>query len=539
MTEFKGKHIVILGAARQGTALARYLVAQGARVTLSDTNASVDLTGFQDLSGLRFALGGHPLSLLDGADAAVPAQQGGSRGIGCDVLCLSGGVPADLPIVLEAKKRGIPLSNDAQIFMDICPAPVIGITGSAGKTTTTTLVGEMLKLRIENEELRKDDSQLSTLNSEFSIQKSVWVGGNIGNPLISDIERIEPGDIVVMELSSFQLELMTHSPHIACITNITPNHLDRHGTMQAYIAAKRRILDFQTAGDWQILSADDAITRTLNTTARTLWFSIQGEPHGDGAWMNEHGDLRIRLTGDDGRRTTDDQPALSHPERSRRAKGPSSIVNRRSSVDDVICHRRELQLMGEHNILNVLAASATCAAAGASVEAMRSVATTFKGVPHRLQLVAEIDGARYYDDSIATAPERLIAALQCFDQPVILLCGGRDKHLPWAEAARLMLERCKHIVLFGEMGPMVAQELRMKNEELRKAGRILNSQFSILNSLDEAVEVARGIATSGDVVLLSPGGTSYDAFKDFAERGNRFQALVNQSQTQTWSTTRP
>lgn len=460
--------VVILGAARQGTALARYLAAHGARVTLSDMNANVEidetLRAFQAQGVLTLALGGHPLSLLDD----------------CDVLCLSGGVPTDLPIVVEAKRRGVALSNDAQMFFELCPAPIIGITGSAGKTTTTTLVGEILR-----EEERR--TRLSR----------VFVGGNIGNPLIEEVENIRPSDKVVMELSSFQLDLMTRSPHIACITNITPNHLDRHGTMEAYTAAKKRILDFQSESDTQVLSADDPVTSQLNSKARTLWFSLQSEPHGEGAWMDADGNFRVRAL----------------------------------SIDEIVCHRRELKLMGAHNILNVLAACAVSAVAGASVETMRQVATTFKGVSHRLQLVSERNGARWYDDSIATAPERLMAALRCFDSPVILLCGGRDKKLLWDEACALMLGRCKHILLFGEMGQMVGDKLEeVRSEELvGRSGRwaVNGRQWTVCGTLEAAIEEAKRTAKRGDVVLLSPGGTSYDAFKDFAERGDRFQELVN------------
>jgi UDP-N-acetylmuramoylalanine--D-glutamate ligase len=514
---WQGKRVVILGAARQGTALARWLVAQGARVTLSDMNASVDVSGLADLTNrMTFALGGHPLTLLDD----------------CDVLCLSGGVPIDLPIVLEAKQRGVPLSNDAQIFFDVCPAPIIGITGSAGKTTTTTLIGEILKekLRIENDELRKLQRDS---NSQFPIPHSplqVWIGGNIGNPLISDVQNIQPNDFVVMELSSFQLEQMTCSPHIACITNITPNHLDRHGTMDAYIAAKRHIIDFQSDDDWQVLSADNDVTAGMNTRARTLWFSTRREPQGDGAWMDEDGNLRIRIL-DFGLPILDWEPLQS------------KIQNPKSKIDEVICHRRELLLMGEHNILNVLAASAVCAIAGAPVSAMHQVATTFRGVAHRLQLIREDAGVRWYDDSIATAPERLMAALKCFDQPVILLAGGRDKHLPWSEAAQMMLERCKAVVLFGEMGPMVSDEISRAMGETQNVpdpvsrsekrngdhGTERRTSCVMRQTLQEAVETAREIAASGDVVLLSPGGTSYDAFKDFAERGDRFREWVNQT----------
>jgi len=483
------KRVVILGIARQGTALARYLVAHGARVTLSDVKPreQLDLQPVADLP-VDLVLGGHPLTLLDA----------------CDVLCLSGGVPGDLPIVQEARRRGILLSNDAQIFFEACPAPIIGITGSAGKTTTTTLVGEILKASVARSE-RAAGGDRSLSGPAQPIRSSVWVGGNIGNPLISDVERIRPQDLVVMELSSFQLELMTRSPHIACITNITPNHLDRHGTMQAYIAAKKRILDFQSPDDWQVLSADNAVTAGLSTSPRTLWFSTRREPSTDGAWLDEAGYLRVRMT---------------------RLGQPAGFC-RSPSIDAVICHRRELLLMGEHNIANMLAAAAVCAAAGATVEAIRQVAITFRGVAHRLQLVAERDGVRWYDDSIATAPERLMAALKCFDRPVILLCGGRDKHLPWEDAVRMMLERCKAIVLFGEMGPMVFEKLEAEGEKLRAAGHPSTPQLSVLSALEEAVAEARRLAQPGDVVLLSPGGTSYDAFKDFAERGDRFRDCVN------------
>jgi len=514
---WRDKRVVILGLARQGTALARYLVAQGACVVASDMSKSADLSSLQDLTGrIEFVLGEHPLSLLDN----------------CDMLCLSGGVPIDLPIVLAAKARGIPLSNDSQIFFDVCPAPIIGITGSAGKTTTTTLVGEMLReeLRIENEELRKGGQNHGEpfLNSAFSIlnSRSVWVGGNIGNPLISDIGAIKADDFVVMELSSFQLELMTRSPQIACITNITPNHLDRHGTMAAYTAAKKHIIDFQTEQDWQVLCADDPITRTLNTQAQTAWFSLNDEPQGVGAWMDEGGELRVRLPKMDGRRKTEDGLSVSGPP---------------SPVDLSICHRRELQLMGAHNILNVLGASLVAGLAGASIEAIRKVATTFRGVPHRLQLISELNGARWYDDSIATAPERLMAALKCFDQKVILLCGGRDKYLPWGEAAQMMLDRCSHIILFGEMAPLVFDEVEKVMLSFYKAKRRDQEDgkpvahkgviVHVCGTMEDAVADAKKSASQGDVVLLSPGGTSYDAFKDFAERGDRFRELVTRQET--------
>jgi UDP-N-acetylmuramoylalanine--D-glutamate ligase len=360
------------------------------------------------------------------------------------------------------------LSNDAQVFFSACPAPIIGITGSAGKTTTTTLVGEMLKASFATD----PDTR-------------VWVGGNIGNPLIADVEQIRPTDRVVMELSSFQLELMTDSPHIACITNITPNHLDRHGSMDSYIAAKRHILDFQQPGDWAVLGADDEVTSHLNPVGRRVWFTLRDEPEGDAAWLDGAGDLRVRIG----------------------SRG----------VDTRVCNVRDLLLMGEHNVRNVLAAAAISTLGGATVDAMRAVATSFRGVAHRLQLVRELGGVRYYDGSIATAPERLMADLRCFSQPVVLLCGGRDKHLPWDEAVRMMSQRCRYVVLFGEMAGLVRDEMRRQHVEVG---------VSVCDGLDQAVRVAASEARPGDVVLLSPGGTSFDAFKDFEERGDYFMEIV-------------
>lgn len=453
MRQFEGSCIVILGLARQGIALARFLAGRGARVTASDIKPADALSeALHALEGLsiRYVLGGHPSSLLDA----------------CDLLCLSGGVPTDLPIVLEAHQRGIPIANEAQIFMEQCPATVVGITGSAGKTTTTALTGKMLKA--------------SGLNT--------WVGGNIGNPLIADVDKMQPGDVAVMELSSFQLEVMTASPQVAAVLNITPNHLDRHPTMQAYIAAKKRILDFQRPHDVAVLGYDDAEARRLIPTVR--------------------GQLRLF--------SLDSEVIHNTPYPAAGVRDGKIILRLEDEIE--VCATADLKLRGRHNVLNVLAACLLASSvAGASVEAMRQAAVSFSGMAHRLQLVAEINGVRYYDDSIATTPERLMAALESFDEPIVLLCGGRDKHLPWAKAAQLIVHKVAHLILFGEMMDLVQDAVR-------------HSPFAIpihrAGTLENAVRIAAQVARPGDVVLLSPGGTSFDAFRDFAERGDRFAEEV-------------
>lgn len=453
MTDWLNKRVVVLGLARQGTALARYLAEQGARVTVSDLRSPTALQGPLDaLAGLtiEYVLGEHPNTLLDG----------------CDLLCLSGGVDVNAPLPAEARRRGIALSNDAEIFLQRCPSPhTVGITGSAGKTTTTTLVGAMLR------------EQLG--------ERSVWVGGNIGNPLIGELERIGRDDRVVLELSSFQLEVMTTGTAIAAVLNVTPNHLDRHGTLEAYAAAKRRLLENQTgAGSLAVLGRDDAGARAFASAARgqIAWFSAEAEVE-QGAFLRA-----------------------------------GALVWRWQGREHEVAKASELKLRGAHNVLNVLAALAISGAAGAEPAAMRAIATTFTGVAHRLQIVREHRGVTWVNDSIATAPERAMAGVRAFDEPIVLLAGGRDKKLPWDTWAALVNERAAFVVLFGEAGDLIARALREAN--------VPAERFTQVGGLQAAVKVAATVARDGDVVLLSPGGTGFDEFRDFEERGVKFARWV-------------
>lgn len=455
MHEIGKRRVVVLGLARQGTALSRWLVEGGAQVTVSDSRDADTLgDALHALHGLsiRYELGGHPLSLLDG----------------CDLLCLSGGVPIDLPIVVEARKRGILLSNDAQLFLERCPARVVGITGSAGKTTTTTLLGLMGQ----------------------SAGRTTWVGGNIGNPLIKDLDSIQASDLVVMELSSFQLELMSSSPPIAAVLNLTPNHLDRHITMEAYIDAKAHILDHQSSNDVAVIGYDDDVARALATRGRVMVFAR--------AILHAHGI-------DCGAFVKDDH-----------------VILIKDDEEMPVCTLSEIRLRGDHNVLNVLAACALASQAELPIAAMRDAINSFNGVEHRLQFVREVDGARYYNDSVASAPERLVAALKSFHEPIVLLAGGRDKKLPWAEAGSLITQRVWRLIVFGEMADLVADAV----DKQQTASSSLKAVHHV-ESLADAVNKASEVARAGDVVLLSPGGTSFDAFKDFAQRGDRFQEYVN------------
>ena len=460
MENWSGKKVIVIGAARQGTALSRHLASKGAQVILTDMHSLDELpANLPDLEklGIQLRLGGHPLELLEGAD----------------LVCVSGGVPLTIPFIQAALQRGIPLSNDSQIFLEACPAQVIGITGSSGKTTTTALVGLMAQKYFE---MKQNGHR-------------AWVGGNIGNPLIEQVDQIDEDDLVVLELSSFQLELMTRSPQIAAILNITPNHLDRHGSMQAYIAAKSRILRFQHAGDVAILNRDDP-----------------------GSWsLAEH--LKSDLI-------------------SFGFQKPDSKQNGTYIYKDAIWLQlgREslkmlplewIQLPGRHNIANALAACAIAAAASLALPAIQTAIEEFTGIPHRLEFIRNINGADWYNDSIATAPERTMAAIEAFEGPLVLLLGGRDKNLPWDDLAQLIHQRVRAVVLFGEAAGLIEKALGAvkKGETLQVISRC--------NTLEEAVQAAAKLAQPGDTVLLSPGCTSFDAFKDFEERGEYFRKLVN------------
>ena len=445
MDTLTGKRLLILGFARQGKALARFAVGVGAQVTISDLRPAERLQdSLAELGDLpvRYVLGEHPMRLLDEAD----------------VVAISGGVPADAPLVQAARERGLPITNDSQEFIRRAPTAVIGITGSAGKTTTTALTGVMAQVA----------------------GRRTWVGGNIGRPLLADLDKMAPEDVVVQELSSFQLEIWQQSPPIAAVLNVTPNHLDRHKTMAAYTAAKANILRYQSPEDTAVLPADDPGALALRDVSpgRLRLFSLRQEV-ADGAFVRNG---RIVL---------------------------------RNGRETVVCAIEAVPLRGQHNLLNVLAAVTLADSAGIEVEAMRQAIRTFRGVEHRLERVRFLDGVLYVNDSIATAPERALAALAAYDEPVILLAGGQDKDMAWEEWARQVRQRVKQVILFGQLAGLLAEKL---------AGF---DRVTQVETMEEALLAARNTAAPGDVVLLSPGGTSFDAYDNFAQRGEIFKELVN------------
>lgn len=504
------RRIVILGLARQGMALARFFAGVGARVIVSDRAASsgtpAQLAELARL-GVETVLGDHPLTLLDQ----------------CDLLCLSGGVPMQLEVVQAAMARGIPLSNDSLLTMQVARArglgPIIGITGSSGKTTTTTLVGEMLR----------------------AAGRRVHVGGNIGTPLIDRLDQVAPGDAIVLELSSFQLELFDPSmaygalagvgPDVMAVLNITPNHLDRHGTMAAYAAAKLTILRHLPAGATLVVCADDPVTAQLLPDAGDAPAGVVRQVPGDWHLDDLLADARNALV-------DADVNVRPFSQRITPAQGAWRTGDRLVYQGEDICRVDEVLLRGEHNVSNLLAAMVVSGAAGAEPEAMATVARSFAGVPHRLEVVAQRDRVTWINDSIATSPERAIAALRSFDpahQTIVLLAGGKDKNLPWQEFADEVIARVTMLVGFGDAGAMVVRTVQERAELTRRAA----PSCAVVQRLDEAVELVRRSVGPDTVVLLSPGGTSYDTYRDFEERGEHFRRLVLGAGAENPSDSRP
>jgi UDP-N-acetylmuramoylalanine--D-glutamate ligase len=449
------KRVTILGGARQGQAAAIWLIRQGAHVTVNDRRTPEQMTAVQfNLAGapVTWVLGSHPIEILDTTD----------------ILCLSGGIPLDNQIVVEAIRRGIPLTNDTQVFMEFVPCQTIGITGSAGKTTTTTLVGQMAKTALGDK---------------------VFVGGNIGDPLLNHADKMQPDNLAILEISSFQLEQMTLSPNVAAVLNVTPNHLDRHITMEAYTAAKQRILDFQATPDTAVLCREDPGSWRLRDRVKGKCISF-----GFGRMPNNQEGSFI---------------------------ADNMLYLKEQSMEIPLLRRDQIHLRGEHNVMNVLAAFAIGSAAGLPVEAMQKAAEEFRGVAHRLEFVRELNGVKWYNDSIATAPERTMAAIRSFSEPIVILLGGRDKNLPWEELAALIHQRVNRVILFGEATKKIAAALEQAHGPIQKT-------VEYCNDLEEAVITAAHISRPGEIVLLSPGGTSFDQFRDFEERGEAFRKWVSE-----------
>ena len=439
----KGKKVSIIGAGVSNTPLIRMLW-DICTLTVHDKKKEEDF----DKDFLK-ELYAHNVNLVTG--------DGYLDYLGGDVIFRTPGVRPDVPALISAKERGAIVTSEMDVFFSLCPCPITAITGSDGKTTTSTLVSEMYKAQ----------------------GFTVHLGGNIGTPLLPRIDEIEPEHRVVVELSSFQLMDMTHSPHIAVITNVTPNHLDWHKGMEEYTDAKKGLLKYQTSADLCVLNYDDSTTRAFaqDASAKVSFFSME-----------------------------------------KQARGFSFDGENLLCDGEAFISAKDLRIPGKHNIANVLtAASAVCGEV--SLEAMIKVAKTFTGVEHRIEFVREINGVRYYNDSIASSPTRAAAALNCFEN-IILIAGGYDKKIAFDELGELVCQKVDTLLLCG----VTAEKIE---KAVLDAKCTKKPQIYTYANLTDTVNAARALAKSGDVVLFSPACASFDQFVNFAVRGRFFKDVVN------------
>lgn len=444
-----GKKILVLGAGISGISVACVLQNRGAQVTLSDSKSAESLKN-KDFSaihecGVLLALGHQGEDLLQDIDWVV----------------VSPGISIDIPLIKIAKTKNIKVMSEIEVAYQLCAAPILAITGTNGKTTTTTLIGEMVK----------------------TTDRNVVVGGNIGLALSQEVAEVGDNGIVVAEISSFQLEgSINFRPRVAAILNITPDHLDRHHSLENYIAMKERIFANQTKDDYIVLNYDDPTVREManKVPSKVFFFSRQVE-------------LTSGIFVKDG-----------------------MIILKWQGKTYIVCPVSKIQIKGGHNIENALAACGVAFFAGVTLIDMVQTLFNFTGVEHRIEKVTTIDGVTYYNDSKATNPESSIKALEAFDQPIILIAGGRDKNTDLTDFMTLIKEKVTHLILLGEA------KTRFEKAAMEHGV----SHIHIVDSLSEAVKLANQVAKDSQVVLLSPACASYDMFTSYEERGIIFKQLV-------------
>ena len=431
----RGKTAALIGFGVSNRAAARFLVSVGMTVAAYDAKATDEAISAAREMGIDLIECGK----FDGIDA--------------DLVLRSPGVRPDAIGISRGK-----LTSEMELFVSLCPCPIYAVTGSDGKTTTTTIISKMLEAEFEGTSRR------------------VWLGGNIGTPLLPEIEKIGNSDVCVLELSSFQLMTMRFSPHVAVVTNVSPNHLNWHVSMDEYVASKRRIFENQTADCRLVVNAENAITASFARDARSEVLRFSSKNSSDA-------ELRDGAIYSGGRR---------------------------------IITLSEIIIPGVHNAENIMAAMLAVRGV-VSDENVARAAKTFRGVPHRAELVLKSGGVKYYNSSIDTSPTRTAAALSAFDKKVILIIGGYDKHIPPEPLIAPLKEKTKAIFCTGDTGKQIFGMMST-------AG--YSGKITYTADFDEAVTRAARSAESGDVVILSPAAASFDRFKNFEERGERFKKLL-------------
>ena len=454
-TDFQGKKVLVVGAGVSGFAAAKILKRLGAKVTLSDAKSEGAIG--EDFSKLR-ALG---IELVFGAQEEALLD-------GCSLLLLSPAVPIAIPLASAAKRRGIRITSEVELAASLARSPIFAVTGTNGKTTTTTLLGLLLAERFGKEKTR--------------------VGGNIGYPLSEAVLEAGEGGAVAAEISSYQMEATEHfRPKAAAVLNVTPDHIKRHGSMEVYQAMKERLFGEMAAGDWLVLNYDDERTRSMKERAAcpVFFFSCK-EALEEGAVLLE-----------------------------------GRLVLRRGGEEIALVTQDELGIKGAHNVENALAAAAMAHLAGVEPEAIRRVLRAFKGVEHRIEHFLDIEGVAWYNDSKATNTDSAIKALESFENGIVLIAGGDDKMTDLTDFMRLVKERCTELILVGDAAVRFA-------DAARAAGFPGEHIHDAAYSMKTAVYIARRLAKPPAVVLLSPACASFDMFDGFEERGEVFKRLAGE-----------
>ena len=451
LVSLQHKTVAVIGIGVSNTPLLRLLLENGIAVTACDKRDRADLGELADE--------------LEQLGAKLQLGEDYLEGLDQDVIFRTPGMRPDVPQLLRAKENGSVITSEMEVFFDVCPCSIIAVTGSDGKTTTTTMIAELLR----------------------AAGRTVHVGGNIGNPLLAQAGEMNPDDNVVLELSSFQLMTMQKSPHIAVITNLSPNHLDMHKGMEEYVASKENLFLHQSADDVAIFNLDNDITREQGTRAvgEVRYFTRRSE--------TENG---VFLRGDE-------------------------IIRRKDGKETVVMTVQDIKLPGIHNVENYMAAVAAVEGL-VDDETIRQFARTFGGVEHRIELVRTLRGVRYYNDSIASSPSRTIAGLRSFKEKVILIAGGYDKNIPFDVLGPEVVEHVKLLILCGATAEKIRAAVESAPEYQPGKPEIL-----MVSPFHKAVETARDRAEEGDVVTLSPACAAFDQFKNFMERGKTYKAIVN------------
>ena len=454
--ELRGKRVLVVGLARTGVATALFCAARGANVTATDArpeNEIGEAIAPLRTAGIRLELGGHVENTFPEQDLIVPSP----------------GVPADAPLLQAARAKGVTIWSEVELADRFLHGRLIGITGSNGKTTTTSLVEHILKT-----------AGFSTI-----------LAGNIGTPMIARVEQTSDDTIAVVELSSFQLELIeTFRPNISVFLNLTPDHLDRHHTLEAYGRAKARIFENQTEADSAILNADDPATTPLAPARPHLYWFSRKQRVAQGAFVRGN-----------------------------------EIVFRHDGKEEAVLSLKEIPLPGAHNVENTLAAIAATRLAGAEPAAIAKGVRSFAGVEHRLEFVAEIGGVRYYNDSKATNVDATLKALDAFPGRILIILGGKDKGSDYTALQKPLREKAILALLIGAAAEKIEKQI---------AGSVAMEHAG---TIERAVEIASHAARPGDVVLLAPACASFDQFQNYEHRGRVFKELVHQLERQAASTT--